>query len=184
MRRLLPGGLLVVLGLAVACGDDLAVNDGDVEDAVDGSAPAYEGPAKAGVATRSDASSDFQPDPALGDGSVPPLPCCNITFSLPDATNDEAVAQLRGDVAPVDATGIALSWANGAWSATACVQLDTYLRYRFYFGQTPEIPGSSVLVDVNRTNPSAPQVDDGAGGSYNTFGPVAACRDVDASVGP
>lgn len=183
MRHLLLGSLLALVGLAVACGDDLAVNDDGGSDD-DAAAPAYEGPAKAGVAVAPDASPDFELDPVYGDGAATPLPCCNITFSLPDGTRDEAVAQLRGDVAPVDGSGIGLAWANGAWSATACVPVQSYLRYRFYFGQTPEIPGSSVLVDVNRTNASSPQVDDGAGGFFNTFGPVAACSDVDASVGP
>jgi len=183
MRYVIPGGLALLVGAMIACGSDDAPASDPTDDGT-AAPPEYTGAAKSSGIPYQDADPSFQPDPSAGDGSVPPLPCCKITFALPDATGNETTALLRGDVTPVDDTGIALTYAAGKWSATACITEQTYLRYRFYFGQVPELPGSSTLVDDNRTDPTPPIVDDGAGGSFNTFGPVASCSDIDAAVGP
>ena len=182
MRYILLGGLALFVGLGLACGSDPAPSAST--DDSDAAPPVYNGAARSSGIPNQDADTDFQPDPSQGDGSTPALPCCKITFSLPDATGTETTAFLRGDIAPLDGTGIPLTYAAGKWSATACVTEQTFLRYRFYFGKVPEVPGGSTLVDDNRTDPAQPMVDDGAGGSYNTFAPVILCSDIDAAVGP
>jgi hypothetical protein len=116
---------------------------------------------------------------------TPSVACCNVTVSIADTTNDETTAKVVAADVGLPSGGVALTWANGAWSANVCLPVATYVRYRFFFGKVHEDPSDvgSPLIDDNRYDPALPTESDGAGSFFDTFGPVAQCGDIDASTG-
>jgi hypothetical protein len=179
--------LLGTLGYVFVACDDSSVPAaltlaGDDASADPDATPDFDGAAKGGL-PQSEGGSPLQP---IADDAGPLVidkRCCNLTFRVDDPTNDESVAILRGDFAPLDDGGVPLTWSGdvdagtGGWQAGACIPVNAYVRYGYFFGQD-----DSGAPDT-RVNPDQPTVADGLGGSLNTFGPVANCSDADASTG-
>jgi hypothetical protein len=190
MRSVLAVSASLLLGVAfvfVACDNSsvpaaIAVPGADAGADPDAT-PDFDGATKGGF-TANDGATPFQP---IADDAGPLVPdnrCCNLTFRLDDTTNDETSARLQGDYIPLNDGGVPLTWSAaggpsgaGGWQAAACIPVNAYVRYGYFFGQD-----DSGAPD-NRVNPSEPTVADGMGGQLNTFGPVANCADADASTG-
>ncbi|MBX3186540.1 MAG: hypothetical protein KF819_05980 [Labilithrix sp.] len=188
MKRIGVAAMAVALGLFVGCsddGDDVRPGADLLDD--DAAAPAYKGPAKSDTLPRPDASSSFVPSNDLDGGIVPGdanPPCCETTFSLDDASNDETTAILRGSFGPLAGAGVPLTYANGQWRATACIPVGAYIEYWFHFGQVYEDPdeGSGPLVDDDRHDPLRPTVNDGKGGFVNAIELTSCVAPADAGM--
>lgn len=61
------------------------------------------------------------------------LACCPTVLRLPDPTGNEAWGRLKGDLSPLKGDGVVAAWANGAWSATVCLQAGVVTKYHFEF---------------------------------------------------
>ena len=188
MRRAFSIGALASVFLVgtslFACGADESPTQEDLPDDIDSGEKGYDGPAKGNLPPRPDAGT-FTPIPGEPEGgSDAGAACCNVTFSLADTTNDESPHRLLGDFGPLAGSGVDLVWSNGKWSATACIPVGAYVRYRFYFGKVPEDPTSDggALVDDSRYDTSSPTASDGSGGFVNTVEPAAGCSGTDAGV--
>jgi hypothetical protein len=71
------------------------------------------------------------PNLPLGPDALPA--CCPTVLRLLDPTGNEAWARLKGDLSPLKGDGVVATWANGAWSATVCLQAGLVTKYHFEF---------------------------------------------------
>ncbi|MBX3219041.1 MAG: hypothetical protein KF795_00900 [Labilithrix sp.] len=178
MRRVGVAAAALLLGIFIGCSSSDDDSPGlDLPD--DDAEGQYKGPAKGDTLPASEGGASFVPSLGLDSGIVPgdaDPPCCETTFGLEDATNDETTAVLRGSFGPLVGDGVPLTYANGRWSAKACVPIGAYIEYWFHFGQVHENQdeGSGPLVDDDRHDPQLPKASDGKGGFVNTV-QLASC---------
>jgi hypothetical protein len=79
--------------------------------------------------------------PMLDAAPAPTLPvdldaraaCCPAVLRLLDPTGNEAWGRVKGDLSPLKGDGVVATWANGAWSATVCLQAGLVTKYHFEF---------------------------------------------------
>ncbi|MEO6952326.1 MAG: hypothetical protein ABI321_10970 [Polyangia bacterium] len=104
--------------------------------------------------------------------------CCDVTFKLPDADGpgaSEVSAVLRGAFYPLNTPdGVALTYANGAWTGVACMPM-TYSGIYYYDVVVNDSAGGTY--SDYRANPFAPSAVDETLGTVNTFSPVTSCSD-------
>ena len=119
------------------------------------------------------------------DDSGTPIPqfdagiCCSVRFAiLSDGT--ETAVTLKGDLPPLSA-GVALTLAQGIWSATACMP-DSFDGQYYYEAQLPS-QGSTPYLDY-RVNFHAPTVATGNHEAENhfSFDGALTCADLSAAV--
>lgn len=152
--------------LGLGCGDDALPTPPDLaeRETPAGIAPPMAPSIDAGVTT--------PPDNPGGE-----IECCEIRFALRDfnGLEDEASAHLRGTDAPLLDGDIPLTFADGEWSASACLPVGAAHGYFFEFGLTPD-SGEGLFLE-RRANPNAPLVD---GGRFGTINEVAFLEDCSA----
>jgi len=117
----------------LAC-DNSAIGNGSQGDPTPGfnnAGESYDGSTKGGVLPGNPGGGD--------DASAAPVAvetrCCNLTVSIPDATNDESVHVVRGTFYPLNTEGgVNLTYSAGAWSASVCFPVGSSATYYFDFG--------------------------------------------------
>ena len=150
------GGGIVLLGAgATACGDSGDASNPPLAFAEAGAVP-YNGPVKGGLIPRGDGGELTDP-PATG--PVTEGPCCMVTLSLADATQNEVSGRLVGDLASFTASGLSLSYAAAAWSASVCLPPNSVYRYQYRFTLSPDADagadaGASIETRVDPAVPS------------------------------
>ncbi|MFO0676303.1 MAG: hypothetical protein U0169_07205 [Polyangiaceae bacterium] len=174
LRGIVPVVAASALGVVLfACGgDDEATPSGGGTVPPDAGAFAdviYAGPVRGGEIVRVDASASSDAGPNAVDGNVP---CCTVDFVLPDPSNDETTVRVEGP-APVLSGGLPATWSNGAWRASACVPVGTYLLSRFHVTRAPDADAGEVLVgdasvvDEYRTLATVDSLVDGEDRTWN-----------------
>lgn len=108
--------------------------------------------------------------------------CCETTFVLPDGVReeDEVSAILVGGAAPLNVEGgIPLTYADGAWSATACIPPEYNAGYHYVVSIADE--NGDVVYESVRTNPNVATGFSEAG-EINLWDAAETCDGIDIGV--
>jgi len=108
--------------------------------------------------------------------------CCPVRFAVADPYEgeDEAYALLRGTIAPLHTEeGVELTFADGEWSATACVPAASVGVYYYEFGLSTDTDGEYFV--ETRVNPYV-ETTEGPEGLANLWTSAADCASLDAQV--
>lgn len=178
--------LLVAALLASACGGDEGESKAEAVTPPDNpkrALPAYgppEGEHQAPDVGFAEGDAEVPEGTAGGDAAA--AECCPVRFALADPYDgaDEIYVRLHGTFAPIlDESGIDLSFADGEWSTTACVPVQTAGNYHYEVALPTDTDGE-YFVDthvneyVNTTS--------GPEGLANRFVSANSCEELDAAV--